>query len=153
MRRPTIRFPVVIGRSYGFRTLPLTLQPLPPDALAKPLPMHTSQPDEIAEPASRRLIDSEYGTSPGRSYIAHTEDELNLGAPPNRIDRETPALNRGKTGVGAGPVGTNSFPYDGNAVFIPHQSIPRRPITVTLFQRTIDTGVTIPSTPIGSPVS
>jgi hypothetical protein len=148
----TVVFPKIVGRSYGFRTLPLALQPAPVDTVSKPLPMHTSQPDEISEPGSRRLIDSEIAPSPGRSYLAHTEDTLNLGPVPDRIDRETPAANRGKIGVGAGPVGIAGWPYDGKSLFIPHQSIPRKPITGAVFSRTIDTSATIPSTPIGSPV-
>jgi hypothetical protein len=153
VKRPPIRFPKIIGRTYGFNLLPLALRPIEPiDALSKPLRMHTSQHDEISDPRSRRLIDTEIAPSPGRAYIAHTEDSLNLGPTPDRIDRETPAANRGKIGVGAGPVGIGGWPYDGNALFMPHQRIPRTPITVTPFRRTIDTSVTIPSTPIGAPV-
>lgn len=152
MTRRAIRFPVIIGRSYGFRTLPLALRPAIVDALRKPLPLHTSQPDEISASASRRLIDTEYAPNPGRSYLGRTEDSLNLGPVPNRIDRETPAANAGKIGVGAGPEGISGWPYDGNALFLRHQAIPRKPITVTTFQRTLDTSVTIPAIPIGTPV-
>lgn len=147
-----IRFPVVIGRSYGFRTLPLQLRPAPVDALKKPLPLAGAQSDAISVPASRAMIDTPIAPSPGRSYIAHTEDSLNLGPVPDRIDRETPAANRGKIGVGAFPGGISGWPYDGNALYVPHQLIPRKPITVTPFARTIDTSATIPTTPIGTPV-
>lgn len=150
----TVRFPKVVGRTYGFRTLPLALRPiLPIDALRKPPPMHTSQDDEISNPKSRLLIDSAVAPSPGRSYLGRTEDSLNTGPVPDRIDRETPAANRGKIGTGAGPSGINGWPYDGNGLFIPHQKIPRKPITVTPFQRTLDTSVTIPAVQIGGPVS
>lgn len=144
MRRPTIRFPVIIGRSYGFRTLPLALQPQQPDTSPKPLRQATAQPDTISDPRSRREIDSDYAGSPGRSYLGRTEDALNLGPAPDMIDRATPAANAGRIGSDMG-----GWPYDGNALFVPHQVIPRKPITVSPFHRTIDTGITIPAVPIG----
>lgn len=152
MARRAIRFPRVVGRTYGFRTMPLSLQPVRDIASRMPLRVHTSQRDEISVPASRAMIDTPIAPSPGRSYIGHTEDVLNLGPTPDRIDRETPAANAGKIGVGAFPGGIAGWPYDGNGLYIPHQRIPRKPITVTPFSRTLDTSVTIPSVTIGQPV-
>lgn len=151
----TVRFPKLVGRTYGFRTLPLAVNPgtLRDWAMRKPLPPRGTQDDEISAPASRRYVDTPVAPNPGRSYLAHTEDALNLGPVPDRIDRETYAADRGKIGTGAGPDGIGGWPYDGNGLFIPHQMIPRKPITVTPFARTIDTSATIPAAPIGTPVS
>jgi hypothetical protein len=146
LRRPSqIRFPVLRGRSYGFRTLPLALQPdRTLSVSSKPLPYRGAQADTISDPKSRRQIDSDRAPSPGREYLGRTEDALNSGPVPDRIDRKTAASNDGNIGDQMG-----GWPYDGNALFIPHQPIPRKPITVTPFSRTIDTGVTVPAIPIG----
>lgn len=152
MRR--ISFPRVWpARSYGARTLPVTLQP-DPDAGAesKRLGTATAGGWAASRAASRRTMDGE-GVQPGRSFMGRTEDLLNMGPAPDRIDRETYAADAGKIGVGAGPDGIAGWPYDGNALLIPHQYIPRVPITVTPFARTIDTGVTIPAPTVGGPVS
>lgn len=149
MRR--IVFPKLIGRTYGFNTLPLALNPAPVAALRERLRLATAQPDQISVPASRAVISADSG-SPGRSYIAHTEDALNLGPVPSYIDRNAPAANAGKISAESGG-GMNGWPYDGGGLFVPHQRIPRKPITVVPFSRTIDTGVTVPSLPIGAPLS
>lgn len=123
----------------------MTLQPAEPDTSPRPLPLRGSQANEISAPASRRIIDGE-AQNPGRSYLGRTGDLLDMGRAPDMIDRATPAANAG--GIDGHVSG---WPYDGNALLIPHQSIPRRPITVTPFVRNIDTGVTIPSISIGDP--
>lgn len=98
-------------------------------------------------PASAAIIGGE-SQAPGRSFMGRTSDDLQTGVPPDRIDRGTTARNAGKiANLMAG------WPYDGNAVLVPHTRIPRNPITVTAFARTIDTGVTVPSIAIGNPVS
>lgn len=148
MRR--ITFPRLVGRTYGFRTLPLALTPKAPDVA----PMQNARQAggfSNTQPASRAIIDRDSG-SPGRSFLGRTEDALNLGPVPGYIDRETAAANAGKIGVGAGPDGIGGWPYDGNALYLPHQRIPRKPITVTAFARTIDTSVRIPAVGIGAPV-
>lgn len=148
MRR--ITFPKIIGRSYGFGTLPLALTPGKPDtAPMEKAPLAGGMAASM--PPSLAIIDRDSG-APGRSYLGRTEDALNLGPVPAYIDRETTARNAGKIGVGAGPAGIGGWPYDGNALYLPHQRIPRKPITVTDFARTIDTGVRIPAVAIGGPV-
>jgi hypothetical protein len=82
-----------------------------------------------------------------RSYLADTADPvLNAGQAPDRIDRDFPFKNDGL--IGNMVVG---WPYDGNALRIPHQYVPRHPYTVTPFGRMIDTGVTIPAIYVGEP--
>ena len=149
-----IRFPKLRGRSYGYRSTAETGAPEPPQVVPARLILSAgTQPDEISAPASRRIVGGREGpNTDDRGYIAHTEDDLNLGPLPNRINRDAQGADRGKIGVGAYPGGIVGWPYDGNALRIPHQVIPRTPITVTAFQRTIDTSVTIPSGPgFGSP--
>lgn len=143
--RNLVRFPKLVGRSYGFRTLPLALAPGRPDASSQPMPLRGSQPDEISERASRLTFPNQTG-SPGRAFLGRTEDGLNLGPVPSYIKRFSPTSNAGKIGR------EMHWPYDGNAINVPHQPIPRKPITGTLFVRSIDTGVTIPALPIGAPV-
>lgn len=144
------------ARSYGYRS---TAQQPPSGndpGVTTPLPRRGAQADTTSSPASTRRIDGDAlaPVSAGqRSYLAHTEDDLNTGPVPNRIDRGTTARNAGKIGVGAYPAGIAGWPYDGNAMFIPHLVIPRRPITVTPFQRTIDTSVTVSAPAIGGPLS
>lgn len=141
----------VKARSYGYRSS--AVQPVAGDdpGVNTLPPTRGAQNDYNTVPGSAAIIDAD-AFSPGRSFMGRTEDSLNTGRPPNRIDRETTARNRGKIGVGAFPGGIAGWPYDGNALFIPHQTIPRRPITVTPFQRTIDTSVTVSAPSIGSPV-
>lgn len=143
MRR--ISFPPLFpARSVANRTLPVTLQPTAPDTSPRPLPVRGGF--VATRPASARVIDAD-GTQPGRSYLGRTADDLDSGPVPDRINRDTHAQNAGTIGTFMG-----GWPYDGNALFIGHQMIPRRPITVTAFSRTIDTGVTVPSLPIGGNV-
>lgn len=141
--RHNIAFPRVWpARSVGNRTLPVTLQPHGPDASPTPLPIAGGYATSV--PGSRRVIDSE-GVNPGRSFLGR-DDVLDGGPAPDRINRQTPASN-------AGFIGRNMlWPYDGNALLVAHTDIPRRPITVTPFARTIDTGVTVPAILIGDPV-
>lgn len=161
MRR--IVFPRVWpARAVASRTLPVTLQPIGPDAgndhdsaLGVPGPLPTRGGFVNVIPGSARIIDAE-GITPGRAFIGGmqtAQNDLDSGHGPDRIDRETTARDKGKIAVGAGPDGIMGWPYDANAMLIPHVAIPRRPITVTPFARTIDTGVTIPAAPIGDPVS
>lgn len=147
------------ARAVASRTLPVTLQPIGPDAgnghgsdaLGVPGPLPVRGGWQTTIPASAHIVDGE-GLSPGRGYMGRTEDLLNTGPVPDRINRGTTARNAGKVGASNGPQGIDGWPYDGNALMIPHNAIPRTPITVTPFSRTIDTGVTIPSQPIGDPV-
>ncbi len=154
MKQVLFRFPRIVGRSYGYRST--TVQPnvnVADDASAAvPIPYRGDQVNEYSAPASRRIIDGD-DSSPGRSYITRTEDQLNSGPAPNRINRNEHAKNAGIIAAGLGtPDGMSGWPYDGGALYIPHQRIPRTPITVTAFQRTIDTSVTIPTVGIGTPV-
>jgi hypothetical protein len=152
MRVPRITFPRVWpARAVASRTLPVSLEPVTQYGVpVSPLPPAGGYSNSRA--ASRRVIDGE-GMQPGRSYLDRTGDQLDMGPAPDRIDRGQRAMNAGIISVNGAPTGMGGWPYDGNALMIPHQAIPRRPITVSPFNRTIDTGVTIPSAPIGDPVS
>lgn len=151
---PTVRqnAGAIKARSYGYRSGAAPLARTGTIGSDKPLPRRGSQRDEISVPASVAVVDGD-SFSPGRGYMGRTEDALNTGRPPNRIDRGTTARNRGKISVIGSPNGMDGWPYDGNALFIPHQIIPRKPITVTPFQRTIDTGLTVSAPAIGGPIS
>lgn len=154
--RRRIVFPRVWpARAVASRTLPVTLQPDHETGARGIEHARKAGGFEATRPGSAVIIDRD-AISPGRSFIggAQTADnDLNLGPSPNRIDRGTTAREAGKIGVGAGPSGIAGWPYDANAAMIPHIVIPRTPITVSPFARTIDTGVTIPSTAIGDPVT
>lgn len=117
------------------------------DVTAVPHPLPARGGFVAVVPASAAIIGGE-SQSPGRSFMGRTEDDLNTGLVPDRIDRGTTARNAGTIGDMM-----NGWPYDGNAVLVPHTRIPRNPITVTAFARTIDTGVTVPSIAIGTPVA
>jgi len=151
-----IRFPRVFRRTYGSNALPVPPQPLNQrDAgvnvgkAGMPLRGNTGG---ISTPGSHARIDGDSGND-GRAYYGRTEDALNTGPVPDRINRNTTARNAGAIAISGEPVGMGGWPYDGNALYIPHQSIPRKPQTPVVFVRTIDTGVTIPSVGIGNPVS
>lgn len=150
----TIRFPKLSGRSYGYRSTAQTGAPEPTTTVARPLPTRGAQFDTTSVPASRAIVGGIEGpNADDRSYLGRTEDALNLGPIPNRIDRRAQALNHGYIGPNGGSMlGMAGWPYDGNALRIPHQIIPRTPITVTAFQRTIDLSVTIPAVAVGGPV-
>ena len=151
----TIRFPKLRGRSYGYRSTAETGAPEPTVTVPRPLPPRGAQFDTISVPASRRIVGGIEGPNTNdRGYLGRTEDALNLGPLPNRIDRRAQALNAGYIGPNGGAsFGMAGWPYDGNALRIPHQIIPRKPITVTAFQRTIDTSVTVPAVAVGGPVA
>lgn len=152
MRIRIIRFPKLAGRSYGYRSTAQTGAPTRVDTVPKPMPLRGTQPDEISVPASRGIVGGTDAANPGRSFLGRTGDDLDSGPIPNRIERNQQARDAGKIGVGAFPGGIGGWPYDGNALRIPHQIIPRVPITVTAFQRTIDTSVTVPAVAVGGPV-
>lgn len=141
-----ITFPRVWpARAVGSRTLPITLQPAVVTTVPHPLPLAGGF--VAVRPGSAVIIDGD-SASPGRSFLGRTGDGLDTGPAPDRIDRGTTARNAGTIGMGMG-----GWPFDGNAARIPQVPIPRTPITVTPFARTIDTGVTVPSLPIGGLVS
>lgn len=155
MARRRIVFPRVWpARAVASRTLPVTLQP-DTETGARGIERARRAGGFEATRASSAVIIDRDAISPGRSFIggAQTADnDLNLGPAPNRIDRGTTAREAGAI-LPSAPAGIVGWPYDGNALMIPHQYIPRYPITVTPFARTIDTGVTIPSVGIGEPIS
>lgn len=149
-----IRFPKLRGRSYGYWSNASTGSPAPVDTVPTPLPPAGGQRDAISVPASRRVVGGIDAANPGRPFLARTGDDLDSGPIPNRIERAHQARNAGFIGPNGGAeTGMSGWPYDGNALRIPHQVIPRRPITVTPFQRTIDTSVTVPAVSVGGPVS
>jgi hypothetical protein len=139
-----VRFPRIRGRTYAYRSLAITLAPRDPDTVPGPLPKAGGYAN--SEPGSRRMIGGD-ASNGSRSFVNHTDAELQLGPPPNRIDNPMPARHAGIIGRDI-----SGWPYDGSALLIPHQMIPRKPITISPFARTIDTGVTIPAIPIGGPV-
>jgi hypothetical protein len=133
------------ARTVGNRTLPVTLAPVDDAGVRGPL--RDASGWETSVPGSFAIIDRD-GASPGRAFLGRTADSLDSGPAPDRINRGTTARNAGVIG----PTDIAGWPYDGNALLVPHTVIPRTPITVTPFARTIDTGVTIPSIPIGGPL-
>lgn len=145
-----LRIPYWPGRSLGFRTLPVTLAPAPVTTVPAPLPPAGGFRTTV--PGSARQIDTNDAHASGRSFLSRTADGLDSGPIPDRINRGTRALNAGKIGTGAGPSGIGGWPYDGNELLVPHTMIPRTPITVSPFVRSIDTSVSIPSIMIGGPV-
>lgn len=162
-----LRFPILPEmirrpRSYGFNTHPVLLAPDNGNAMALDAkeaaqlhPRGNDYPDVIA--GSRRVIDG--ASAPGsRQQFAgdSNERDLNGGPPPRYIRRLTRAQNAGGVWFGSG-VGETSrqaidAQTDGGALYIPHQRIPRVPITVTAFRRTVDNTSTIPARGIGAPV-
>lgn len=146
-------------RSYGNNVRAVTLPPsdtnfgLDAKAAATLHPRGNDYPDVV--PASRRVIDRE---SAGGAREWYTDDirDLNSGPPPAMIRRNTQAADSGTVwfGTGPGPSGRQQIDAgtDPGALYIPHQRIPRTPITVTAFRRTIDSTSTIPARGIGAPV-
>lgn len=148
MNLPHITFRKVWpARSYGYRDL-AHYPPNEPDAGAPALPLRGGFSN--TRPASRGVIDSRALNS-GRDFVVHA-DELETGPIPSAILRQTTARNAGTISAASPRVGMVGWPYDGNFLRIPHQYIPRTPITVTPFVRTFDQSVTIPSIYIGGPV-
>lgn len=146
-------FPTKPGRSYGYRDTTRQEQPDRELGSREVMPVRGAQPDYNSRAASRGVVGGIDGPNPGREFLGRTADDLDSGPIPNRIERNAPALNAGKILAGTGePGGMAGWPYDGNALRIPHTVIPRKPITVTPFSRTIDTGVTVPSVGIASPL-
>lgn len=81
---------------------------------------------------------------------------LDTGLSPSRIRRLTQAADRGAVAPGTaqgrtGALGFNAL-TNGASLTIPHIRIPRTPITVTAFRRTIDTTSGIPARGIASPL-
>lgn len=109
-------------------------------------------------PQSRRITDT--GLISGRmssgGALPGYPTSLDTGLPPKRIRRRTQAADRGAVGPGTntgitGPLGFNDS-TNGASMTIPHIRIPRTPITVTAFRRTIDFTSSIPARGIGAPV-
>lgn len=148
-------------RSYGFNTHPVALQPsatnfgLDPKDAAQLHPRGNDYPNVIAD--SRRVIDGRSARSGQDQFAADSNDtDLNGGPPPRYIRRLTRAQNAGAVffGSGTGQTARQAIDAatDGGALYIPHQRIPRVPITVTAFRRTVDNTSTIPARGIGAPV-
>lgn len=148
----TPRFPKLRLRTYAYNALPIPPRPPAPDAgIDKPLHLRGNDLPESIAP-SLRVIGGKSAAAP-RDFDTSNNADLNSGAPPVMIRRGTRAQDRGAIVLGTGPTsdGPPSLP-GGGALFMPHQSIPRKPITVTAFRRTIDTSSTIPSIGVGAPV-
>lgn len=82
--------------------------------------------------------------------------DLEFGPPPVYIRRMQRAMNAGAVqgGTGVGITGPRSFDpkTDGGSLLIPHQRIPRKPVTMFPFRKTIDVASTIPARGIAAPV-
>lgn len=153
MRRIVFRRPW--GRTYAYNALPADQSPRrDPDVLPRPLPTSGNNLPTSA-PSSRAIVD---GRSRGgsRSFLGTSAIDLESGPPPVYIRRQTRAMNAGAVQRGTGPGITGGRGYDpktdGGSLFIPHQRIPRKPVTLRPFLRTIDVASTIPARGIGAPV-
>lgn len=157
------------GRTVAYRSFPdeatagteSRLVGMNPDVntgvLRRPLPDRGNDYPDVA-PASRRL------TGPGQSGRRYSTGgampgfptSLDTGLPPTRIRRLTQAADRGAVGPGTNVRVTGALGYNagtnGGSQTIPHIRIPRTPITVTAFRRTIDLTSSIPARGIGAPV-
>lgn len=168
------------GRTVAYRSLPAEAtagtdhlhRTDPPDknagALAGSVPKRGTPSDGTpplignvypnVAPKSRRIID--HGQISGRlkagGALPGYPTPLDTGLPPQHIRRRTQAADRGAVGPGTntgitGPLGFNDQ-SNGGSLTIPHVRIPRTPITVTTFRRTIDMTSSIPARGIGAPV-
>lgn len=165
-----IRFtePIYRGRSYGMNALAVMLQtkarlagdeavPLSQVPLGKQakdtidgLPSRGNA-DRAVNPSSRFVTDGPSHWQ-GAEYFMGNERDLNSGPAPAPIRRLTTARNAGYVKPGAGQAGGNGTAGSFGSIYIPHQRIPRHPITVSPFRRTVDTQSTIPARGIGAPV-
>lgn len=149
-----IVFPKIRIRTYGYNSTSVTGTPYPDAGVnvgKNGMPLRGRNDGGASLPGSRRNIGGD-SSSDGRSYLGNTQLDLQSGVAPDRINRNTRAQNMGTISVSGEPIGMGGWPYDGNALYMPHQRIPRTPITVSPFSRTIDTGVTIPAIGIGNPI-
>jgi hypothetical protein len=93
----------------------------------------------------RRRIQILRSAAAGRPYLTDTGIAALQGGPePDRIDRFVPEANDGLIGRGV-----SGWPYDGNALRLPHQDTPRGMVAVRAFARTIDTQTAAPSVYVG----
>lgn len=144
MQRPPMPvFPPLFRRTPDTNALPVTQAPTPPDTA----PTAFRGGDRPSAPASLRVIGGENGPQYTRTFIG-IPDTLNAGPMPDYINRDTRALNAGAIGPDAA-----GYPYDSNREFMPHQTILRKPANVTPYAKTIDTGVTVASIGIGTPLA
>lgn len=141
-RPPKPVFPRLFRRTPDTNALPVTQAPTSPDTA----PTAFRGGDRPSAPASLRGIGGDSGSDYNRTFIG-IPDTLNDGPVPDYINRDTRALNAGAIGPEAA-----GYPYDSNGDFMPHQVITRKPGNVTPYAKTIDTGVTVPSIGIGTPV-
>lgn len=155
------RFPTYRGRSYGMNALaalgklvPAGDQGVKLDAKRNKLARDTidglptrGNADRAVNPGSRAILG---GVShwQGAEYFNSNERDLNSGPAAAPIKRLTTQRMSGfvKPNQGQGTAG--SF----GSLYIPHQRIPRYPITVSPFRRTVDFSSTIPARGIGAPV-
>lgn len=141
------------GRDVDYHTMPPD-KATPGDTMQLPI-LGNSYPD--VAPASRRIIDRSQisGRLSAGGALPGYPTSLDTGLPPQRIRRRTQAADRGAVGPGTGTGITGALGYNdqnGSAMTIPHIRIPRTPITVTAFRRTIDFTSSIPARGIGAPV-
>lgn len=109
-------------------------------------------------PSSRRIIDGPSSNRDGKAggSLPSYPTPLDTGFAPQYIRRRTRAQDHGAVGPGTGTgvsgvLGFNAA-TDGGSLTIPHIRIPRTPITVTAFRRTIDMTSNIPARGIGAPI-
>jgi hypothetical protein len=156
------RFPTYRGRSYGYDALakslgnivqrdegvPLKRVPLGKEAgnTIDGLPSRGNA-DRAVNPSSRLIMDGR-SYRQGAEYFNSNERDLNAGPAPTYIRRMTTARNAGYVS----PSQCASVAGGTGSLYIPHQRIPRHPITVSPFRRTVDVSSTIPARGIGAPV-
>lgn len=148
------------GRTVGYTALPVSGGAPDRDAgaLHRPTPNRGNDYPDVA-PESRRISDS--GAMSGRDgkgggSLPSFPTPLDTGLAPSYIRRRTQAADRGAVGPGTNVRRTGRLGYnadtDGGSLTIPHIRIPRTPITVTAFRRTIDQTSSIPARGIGAPI-
>lgn len=94
-----------------------------------------------------RRMDILRGHRAGRSQVITTDEALQLGPGPERVDRIQFANNTGVTGDS-----TNSFPNTWDQVRIPHTPIARPSGRAVIAVRTIADDAHIPAIFAGNPV-
>lgn len=169
------------GRTVGYRSVPLEASGGREGAKGWPRAIHPQMSEAIpgkvpsrgtpsdgpgpmtgnsypnVAPTSRRIIDR--GLISGRlstgGALPGYPTPLDTGLPPKRIRRLTRAQDHGAVTAGTGTGVTGGLGYNitsGSVQTIPHIRIPRTPITVTAFRRTVDTTSGIPAKGIASPL-
>lgn len=87
------------------------------------------------------------GVSGSRTMAIRTDSELQTGPAPGRIPRTLFERNRGYIAENF----VSGFPYNAEFSTIPHQNVPRRPMTTGPNRRMVDDNAPIPAIYSGNP--